>query len=92
MNWKELKDFCNSLTEEQLQQKVAMWLDDEEVTDIDAITLSQEYYIDNEGCFETYLRLEDVKEIIKDDAITYPNGLDDFKKVYKTGDPILLDN
>lgn len=92
MNWKELKDFCNALPEQELPKKVIMWREDECVNDIEAEVLDQDHYIDPEGqspenCFpETHAR-----EIIEDkDA--YPNGMSDLKKVYDKGRPILWEN
>ncbi|WP_017258414.1 hypothetical protein [Pedobacter arcticus] len=41
MNWNDLKIFCNSLDEVQLQQNVILWREDEAVTDIKAIELDK---------------------------------------------------
>ena len=93
MNWKQLKDFCNGLTEEQLQEKVIMWREHEAVNNIEVDTLQEDHYIDetgqyDEGCFEKSTALN----LIKDNTEDYPNGLKHFKKVYDKGFPILWEN
>ena len=81
MNWKELKEFANSLDEKQLKKKVVLWREDEAVNDINAENLSEDQYIgdDDEGCYslsDAGLTIDDVKE----------KGL---RKVYDKGSPIL---
>ena len=36
MNWNELKDFCRSLNEKQLQKKVILWREDIAISNIKA--------------------------------------------------------
>lgn len=85
MNWKSLKDFCNSLPESELEKKVILWREDAEdvVTEIEAEQLGEDYYIEKEspenGCFPVSER----KELDPDTKI---------KRVYKTGHPILHEN
>lgn len=89
MNWKKLKDFCNGLTEEQLQEKVIMWREDECVNRIEAMTLSEDHYInkeDNEhGCFD---ESEMNSQINQNQELSR----EDFKKVYDKGFPVLWEN
>ena len=89
MNWKELKGFCNGLTEEQLEQKVIMWREDEAVQEIKAMTLEQDHYINKEdydnGCFE---ESEMRSQIENDEDLTE----EDFKKVYDKGFPLLWED
>lgn len=76
MNWKELKDFANSLNEHQLSQKVILWREDESIQDIEAMNLEEDHYIGNndEGCYPE----SDASEPI-----------DNLRKVYDKGHPIL---
>lgn len=81
MNWKELKDFCNSLDEKQLKKKVVLWREDEAISKIDPSILQEDHYIDPEndedGCFP------------KCDA---PEDTGELKKVYDKGQPILCED
>lgn len=89
--WNELKEFCNSLNEEQLKHKVILWQEDSVIDDISAECLPEDQYIDlerdDEGCFPESL----MNTFLKDNPEDYPNGKDDFKKVYDKGTPILLE-
>ena len=81
MNWLELKEFCNSLPQEQLERKVILWREDEAITDIYAEQLTEDHYIgsDDDGCYplsDAGLTVDDVDGC----------GL---KKVYSIGDAIL---
>lgn len=90
MNWKEMKDFCDGLTEDQLQKKVILWREEEAVSDIEPMKLEEDYYVDDEadGC-----EMEsDVLEKIKENPEDYPEGLEHFRKAYSKGDPILHEN
>lgn len=85
MNWKELKDFANSLDENQLEQKVILWREDEAITNIGAEQLHDDHYIgeyNDDGCYtlsDAGLTLKEAKE----------QGLE---KVYDKGTPILFDD
>lgn len=80
MNWKTLKDFCNSLPESELEKNVMLWRESEAITDISAEQLEEDHYIDKEnpddGCFP----ISEAKDLDKDTKI---------KRVYKKGHPIL---
>lgn len=82
MTWNQLKDFCNSLLESELEKKVILWREDPEdvVTEIEAEQLDQDHYIDIEnpedGCFPVS-ECKDLDPEIK------------IKKVYQKGNPIL---
>lgn len=82
MNWKELKEFCNSLDEKKLERKVVLWREDEAINAIEAMTLQEDHYIgknDLEGCYplsEAGISIEEAKK-------------EKLKKVYDKGDPIL---
>ena len=53
MNWKELKEFVNSLNNEQLEAKVILWREDEAITEIETNILEEDQYIipGEEGCY-----------------------------------------
>ena len=80
MNWKQLKEFCNSLNEEQLEKKVILWREDETINNIEVDQLQEDRYIKRnepeEGCFP----LSEFPEMEPKTKI---------KRVYKKGDPIL---
>ena len=81
MTWNELKEFCNSLPQEQLERKVILWREDETINKIEAEQLSEDHYIgeNDEGCYplsDANLTVDDVDRL----------GL---KKVYSIGFPIL---
>lgn len=88
MTWKELKDFANSLPESELEAKVILWREDETITEIEAEQLTENHYVSDhhdEGCIPESEALADL-ELNPED---YPNGFDDFTKVYQKGTPIL---
>jgi len=89
MNWKQLKEFCNSLPENELNKKVILWREDEAISKIKAEQLEEDHYIHPElsedGCFPE----SEVEHLIKGNEEDYPNGMDDFKKVYDKGTSIL---
>ena len=86
MNWKQLKDFCNSIPEEFLDRKVILWREDEAINQIEAEALEHDQYVDAEypelGCFD---------ETEMDSQIKHNQELtrDDFRKVYEKGFPVL---
>lgn len=80
MNWKELKEFANTLDEKQLEQKVVLWREDEAITSIEAEQLHEDHYISKDepekGCFP----VSEAKHLEHETKI---------KKVYDKGFPIL---
>lgn len=79
MNWRELKDFCNSLNEEQLEKQVIIWREDEAIANISPMVLEEDYYMDpeeDEGCYP-------------ESEASSP--IESLKKVYEKGDPILTE-
>ena len=83
MNWRDMKEFCNSIGEKQLDNKVVLLQENSTINKIEAMQLSDDHYIDperrEEGCFpldEAGMTLEEAKKK------KYP-------KVYNEGDPIL---
>jgi len=76
MKWIKLKEFCNSLNDEQLQKKVIVWREDEAISNINAELLLEDQYI-GDGEDECYPE-SDAREPIEN-----------LKKVYSKGDPIL---
>jgi len=79
MNWKKLKEFCNSLDEKQLENEVILWREDEAISDIEPQKLEEDYYISeyDEGCYP-------------ESEATEP--IEDLKKVYDKDTPILIEN
>lgn len=75
-----MKDFCNKLPEEVLQNKVILWQEDRAVNEIIPMILDQDHYLDPEnfeyGCFP------------KSEA---SGSLKKLNKVYSKGDPILIE-
>lgn len=88
MTWKEMKDFCLTLNEDQLEKTVVIWREQESIYDMWAFCLEEDHYIDPEdyenGCFSE----SDAKSML----YNYPNGMDDLKKVYDKGCPLLGEN
>lgn len=80
MIWKELKEFCNSLDEKQLEKKVVLWREDEFVNAIEAEQLEEDHYIDidnaDNGCFP----VSEAKDLEPETRIV---------RVYENGHPIL---
>ena len=77
MNWNELKDFCDSLDEKQLQKKVILWREDIAISNINAQNLEEDLYYgteDEEGCYPESEAIEPIETL---------------KKVYDKGCPIL---
>lgn len=81
MDWKQLKEFCNSLNEKQLKRKVVLWREDEAINDIEAMALEEDYYIgkDEDSCYTLTDAGIDIKEVEE-------KGL---KIVCEKGNPIL---
>ena len=84
MNWKALKEFCNSLDEKQLKRKVVLWRENEAVTYIEAMALEADHYIgeDEEGCYTLSDAGIDIKEVEEKEL----------KRVYEKGNPILWED
>ena len=76
MNWRELKEFCNTLPEEQLERKVILWREDEVINKIEPKLLEEDFYIgeDEDGCYPASEAEEPIELL---------------KKVYSKGDAIL---
>lgn len=91
MNWRELKDFCNSLDEEQLQKKVLVWREDECISKLEPIPLDEDHYADPDDCEFLCFSESEANKMVADN-IDFPNGLDDLKKVYDKGQPILQED
>ena len=84
MKWKELKEFADTLTAEQLQQDVIMWGDELSAQLIDCEVLDEDYINPSgEGCEPRSAYLTDpdpdVQEMGKDE-----------KAVAQSGDVILM--
>lgn len=89
MNWKKLKDFCNSLPESELEKNVILWQECEAITNIEAEQLDEDHYVnidDSEnGCFPELEMRSQINMCPND----FPDGVEHFKKVYDKGHPIL---
>lgn len=84
MNWKELKDFCNSLDEGLLEEKVMLWREEEAIGKIDAECLGEDHFIGEypeDGCVPE----SDVKSFTKE-------GQKEYKLYLKKGHPILWED
>lgn len=92
MNWRQLKDFCNELTEEQLEKKVVIWREDEAISEIEPTLLVEDYYANEDVLDDKCAKELEVLDIIKNNPEDYPNGLGDFKRVYHKGHPMLWEN
>lgn len=83
MNWRQLKEFANSLPEKELDKKVILWREEEAVTKIEAEQLEEDHYIDldnsENGCFP----LSELEHLDPSTRI---------KKVYDKGHPVLWEN
>jgi len=92
MNWKQLKDFCNNLSELELEKKVMLWRENEALTDISVEQLDEYHYIDPDdsenGCFPEL----EMKSQINMSPNDFPHGIHHFTKVYDKGHPILHEN
>ena len=84
MNWNQLKDFCNSLTEEQLQKNVLVWREDKAFSNMEPIVLNYDMYIGlgEEGCYPLH-EVDLTEEQAEEEGLT---------KVYSKGDPILMED
>lgn len=85
MKWKELKEFANSLDEQQLEKEVIVWRESEVVSPISAFKLEADYYMsedDDEGCYS-----------LDDAGITLDEAQEqELKKVYDKGHPLLSED
>lgn len=79
MNWNELKVFCNSLDENQLQNKVILWREGYAISNINAQNIEEDLYFesdDEDGCYPESEASKPIEELTK---------------VYDKGDPILYE-
>lgn len=90
MNWKELKDFCNTLDENQLEKNVIIWREDEVVNNVSPLLLEEDYYRGDESSDKCFSESE--AKDIADDPDEFPNGIKDMIKCYDKGHPFLLEN
>ena len=89
MNWKELKDFCNSLPESELEKKVILWREEDAITDISAEQMDEDNYVNDEDTEAGCMPKSVCEGLIKDSPEDYPGGLEHFSKVYDKGHPVL---
>ena len=89
MTWNELKEFCNSLPEHELGKNVFMWREEECIDKIEAEQLEEDYYVHLERPEDGCVSESDANSLIRDNGDEYPNGMNDFVKVYDKGHPIL---
>lgn len=87
MNWKELKEFCNNLSESDLEKKVILWREEDVIADINVMSLEEDHYIGDES--SDHCIPESEAKSIADDPDEFPNGIEDMIKVYDKGHPIL---
>lgn len=80
MNWKELKEFCNSLDEKQLEKEVIIWTEETAMGDLQASEVEENIYFDPEDSESTYY---------EKDA---PVPVENLQIAYHKGDPILFEN
>ena len=83
MNWRELKDFCNTLDENQLTTKVILEAEDRSIVNIEASKLENDYYVnemDGSGAFFPLAEWEGEE--------TDPELI----KIYDAGRPILCED
>ncbi|MFA6057262.1 MAG: hypothetical protein WC756_03615 [Taibaiella sp.] len=73
-SWSELKNFANTLTEEQLQQPVRIW-GESFAADIESVEVLDEDMINpsGEGC-EPVSAYADEPETLEDEPVIYPAG------------------
>lgn len=88
INWAQLKEFCNGLTEEQLKEKVILWREEECLNRIYTFELHEDYYIEIDGDDLCMTETEMQYEIDRSPEY-YPKGRKHFKKVYSKGRPML---
>lgn len=86
MTWAQMKSFCEGLNEEQLKAKVIVWQEDEVITDLNAMQLDQDHYINVDrpelGC--SPIQDHECQEY-------HSKGIraEKFRKVYDKGHPVL---
>lgn len=90
MTWRELKEFVNTLPENELEKAVIVWREDEVTSPIKAMKLEEDHYV---GDFSSNIcfPLSEAKEIVSDED-EFPNGIADLEKVYDKGHPILWED
>ena len=76
MTWNELKEFCNSLPEDQLNMNVVMWREEESISNIETDRLQEDHYMGSDDDF-----------FYPESEAQYP--LNELKKVWSKGDAIL---
>lgn len=84
MNWKELKDFCNSLPESELNKTVIVWGEEHGIANVCAEQLSEDYYYNPDdpdvGCFP----ISDMKDLSGEDK-------ESLEVVYSKGTPMIIE-
>lgn len=92
MTWKEMKDFCNGLTEEQLGKRVIVWREEESISSFEPVPLSEDHYAEIDLSDNLCFPQSDMNTMIKENPEDFPNGANHFKKVYDKGHPILMED
>lgn len=92
MKWSELKEFANSLDEKQLENDVVLLREEEAIKDLSTFLFEENQYVNSEypedGCMDE----SEAKSQIESCPDDFPNGMDDFRKVYDKGTPMIAEN
>ena len=80
MNWKELKEFCNSLSDEQLEFPVRINREEESIVFLETEILSENYYIGDrdQGCYPESDAFDDIENL----KLVYPKGFPIINEVF----------
>jgi hypothetical protein len=89
MTWRELKEFCNKLHENELNKDVVLWCENETIHNMDAYLLGDNYYMDprnpEKGCFPEFI----IKADVDNDEELLISEIKRLKKMHDKGDPML---
>ncbi|WP_158962579.1 hypothetical protein [Myroides fluvii] len=84
MDWKELKDFCNSLPESELDKTVIIWGEEYDIANVCVEQLSEDYCYDpgdlDIGCFP----VSDTKDFSEEDK-------ENLEVAYSKGTPMIIE-
>ena len=89
MNFRQLKDFCNSLPEKELDKQVVVLRESEPIKNINAFQMDEDQYTNPDDPDECLSKSEAEKLILV--RPDYYHDLDDMQKVCDRGTPYLME-
>jgi|GEM_PF-6180424 len=92
MTWKALKEFCNALAEDNLENKVILQREGEAITDIYAECFEEDQLLNTDLPEDGFISRSTMWSLIRDYPEDYLDKENHFKVLYKSETPMLFEN